>query len=82
VHDGPDIRHVEEEASTTALEAKVAVTVLQLAPTTTSYSAPPPLPFGGDTTVVCTLHAQAYGVQNICYLISTILNTSTAYTHW
>jgi hypothetical protein len=73
----------KEEASATALEAKVAATALQLAPTTTSYSVPPPLPSGGDTAVVCTLHAHAYGVQNICYLVSTILNTSsTAYTHW
>jgi hypothetical protein len=53
----------EEQANAAALEAEAAMTVLQLAPTTTSFSsALPPRPSGVDTAIIAMLHAQAYEV--------------------
>jgi hypothetical protein len=77
----------EEQASTTALEAEAeaeaAVATLQLAPTTvSSSSAPLPPPSGGDA-VVAMIHVLACRLQNIHFLVSTILNpSSTCYAYW
>jgi hypothetical protein len=67
----------EEQTSATVLEAKAVVPILQLAPTTASSSTPPPPSSRGDAAVVAMLHAQACEVQNICYLVLTILYPSS-----
>jgi hypothetical protein len=73
----------EEHAFITTLEAKAVVAALQQAPTTASSSAPPPPPFGGDAVIIATLHVQANLVQNICSLVSTVLNPSSlGYACW
>jgi hypothetical protein len=74
---------LEEHAFITTLEAKVVVAALQQAPTTASSSEPPPPPFGGDAVIIAMLHVQANGVQNICSLVSTVLNPSSlGYACW
>jgi hypothetical protein len=73
----------EEHASVAALEAEAAAAAPQLAPTTTSSSTPPFPSSGGDATVIAMLHAQAYGVQNIHSLVSTVLDSSSVgYARW
>jgi hypothetical protein len=73
----------EEQASATALEIEAATTTLQLTPTTTSSRAPPPPTSVGDSTTITTLHAHAYGVQNIHSFVLTVLDPSSkGYVCW
>jgi hypothetical protein len=74
----------EEQLSAATLEAEAATTALQLAPTTTSSSSVLPPPSSrGDITVIAMLYVQACGVQNIHYLVSTVLDpASTGYVRW
>jgi hypothetical protein len=73
----------EEHTFTTALEAEAVMAALHLAPTTASSSTPPTPSSGGDAIIVAMLHTQAYGVQNIRSLVSTVLDpSSTGYAHW
>jgi hypothetical protein len=67
----------EEHASATGIEVESAVAALQLAPTTASSCTPPPPSSGGEAAIVAMLHAQAYRVQNIHSIISTIMDPSS-----
>jgi hypothetical protein len=67
----------EQQASATTLEAEAMAVALQVAPTTASSSTPPPPSSGGDGAIIALLDMQAYGIQNIRSLVSTILDPSS-----